>query len=55
MDVYVRQLGDNLQHDQFFSNDTIINAFKNYTTAIVSRYKDNPFVMGWYAFIVALS
>jgi mannan endo-1,4-beta-mannosidase len=49
MDVYVRQLGDNLRHDQFYTNQTLIEAFQNYTTAVVSRYKDNPFVLGWCA------
>ncbi|KAF9464694.1 glycoside hydrolase family 5 protein [Collybia nuda] len=47
MDLYVRQLGSSQHHDQFYTNDTIITAFKDYTTAIVSRYKDNPFVIGW--------
>jgi mannan endo-1,4-beta-mannosidase len=47
MDVYVRQLGMNLTHDQFFTNQTLINAFKNYITQVVSRYVNNTSVFSW--------
>lgn len=47
MDLYVRQLGDIHQHDQFFVNETIITAFMNYTTQIVSRYVNSPSVFAW--------
>jgi mannan endo-1,4-beta-mannosidase len=50
MDVYVRQLGHNLQHDSFYTDNTIMNAFNNYISQIVSRYKNNPFILGWYVF-----
>ncbi|KAK2466921.1 hypothetical protein APHAL10511_001179 [Amanita phalloides] len=47
MDVYVRQLGDLHLHDQFYLNKTLINAFKNYTTHVVKRYRDCPNVLSW--------
>ncbi|KAJ3856031.1 glycoside hydrolase family 5 protein [Lentinula lateritia] len=46
MDVYVRQFG--LQtHDEFYTNQTVLNAFMNYTTQIVTRYVDSPAVLAW--------
>ncbi|KAJ3514846.1 hypothetical protein NLJ89_g2126 [Agrocybe chaxingu] len=49
MDVYVRQLGTNTTkaHDDFFQDQTIIDAFLNYTTQVVSRYVESPAVFGW--------
>ncbi|KAG7090317.1 hypothetical protein E1B28_011914 [Marasmius oreades] len=46
MDVYVRQFGLKT-HDEFFTNKTLNDIFKNYTTQIVSRYKDSPSVFSW--------
>ncbi|KAG6827875.1 hypothetical protein H0H92_010144 [Tricholoma furcatifolium] len=47
MDTYVRNFGGPQEHDQFFTNTTLINAFMNYTTAIVTRYVNNTSVFGW--------
>ena len=47
MDTYVRHFGANKQHDDFYSDDTILEKFKNYTTTIVSRYVDSPAIFGW--------
>ena len=47
MDLYVRNLGDVHKHDQFYVNQTIIDAFKNYTTQIVSRYANEPQIIAW--------
>jgi mannan endo-1,4-beta-mannosidase len=47
MDAYVRQFGVDKKHDEFYSNQTIIDIFKNYTTNIVSRYVNSPAVFGW--------
>jgi mannan endo-1,4-beta-mannosidase len=46
MDVYVRQFGLK-NHDEFFTNKTLNDIFKNYTTQIVKRYKDSPAVFSW--------
>lgn len=46
MDVYVRQFGLK-NHDDFYTNETIISAFMNYTTSVVSRYRDSPAVLAW--------
>ncbi|KDQ60829.1 glycoside hydrolase family 5 protein [Jaapia argillacea MUCL 33604] len=47
MDVYVRQLGDKTHHDIFYSTDALVTAFKNYITAVVSRYVNSPAILGW--------
>jgi mannan endo-1,4-beta-mannosidase len=47
MDAYVRQFGGPAEHDQFFTNDTLINAFKNFTKQIVTRYANNTNVLAW--------
>jgi len=44
MDTYVRAFGLNMHHDEFYSNEMIIDAFKNYTTNIVSRNVNSS---GW--------
>ncbi|KAK7054909.1 hypothetical protein VNI00_003372 [Paramarasmius palmivorus] len=46
MDVYVRQFGLKT-HDEFYTNQTLIEAFKNYTTHVVSRYVESPAVFSW--------
>jgi len=48
MDAYVRNFGGPREHDQFFTNETLIDAFKNYTAQIVLRYRDHPNVLSWY-------
>jgi mannan endo-1,4-beta-mannosidase len=47
MDVYVREFGDNLTHDEFYSNPKIFAHFSNYTTQIVSRYINSPAILAW--------
>jgi mannan endo-1,4-beta-mannosidase len=49
MDVYVRALGISVppSHDEFYTNPTILNAFLNYTTQIVTRYVNSPAIFGW--------
>lgn len=48
MDVYVRNLGNIKEHDQFFVNQTMIDAFKNYSGIIAARYKNSPSIFAWY-------
>jgi len=45
MDAYVRQFGVHNKHDEFYTNLTIIEHFKNYTTNIVSRYINSPAIL----------
>jgi mannan endo-1,4-beta-mannosidase len=47
MDAYVRQFGVEKKHDEFYTNATIIEYFKNYTTNIVSRYVNSPAIFAW--------
>ncbi|KAG6900896.1 hypothetical protein C0993_010015 [Termitomyces sp. T159_Od127] len=47
MDTYVRNFGGPQEHDQFFTNQTLINAFMNYTTQIVTRYLNKTNVFAW--------
>ena len=48
MDAYVRNFGGPREHDQFYTNQTLIDAFISYTTQIVQRYRDHPNVLSWY-------
>lgn len=48
MDFYVRHLGGPQEHDQFFTNKTLIEAFKAYTTKVVTRYSNHPNLLAWY-------
>lgn len=45
--MYVRELGATKTHDEFYTNETIIAAFENYTTQVVSRYVNCPSVLAW--------
>lgn len=47
MDLYVRQFGLK-NHDDFYTNETLIAAFENYTTQVVSRYVNSPAIFAWY-------
>jgi len=47
MDLYVREFGSTGNHDEFYTNPTIIDAFKNYVSCIISRYQCNPTIFGW--------
>ncbi|KAJ7512588.1 glycoside hydrolase superfamily [Mycena galericulata] len=48
MDVYAAQLlGSGQFHDVFYTNPTIIAAFKTYVQAVVTRYVNEPTIMAW--------
>ena len=47
MDLYVRNFHSGGTHDDFYTDKTIIAAFKNYVSKVVSRYANNPTVLGW--------
>ncbi|KZT72191.1 glycoside hydrolase family 5 protein [Daedalea quercina L-15889] len=47
MDVYVSQLTGTDYHDYFYTNSDVIQAYKNYVSAFVSRYVDEPGIMAW--------
>ncbi|KAG6376142.1 glycoside hydrolase family 5 protein [Boletus reticuloceps] len=46
MDLYVREFGLET-HDQFYTNPSILNAFLNFTTQIVSRYVNSSAILSW--------
>ena len=47
-DVYVTQLlGSGQPHDFFYSNATVIAAYKNYVKTFVSRYVNEPTILAW--------
>ncbi|KAH7930767.1 glycoside hydrolase family 5 protein [Leucogyrophana mollusca] len=46
MDLYVRQFGLDT-HDQFYTNETILNSFLNYTTQVVQRYVNRTSIFSW--------
>ncbi|OAX44646.1 glycoside hydrolase family 5 protein, partial [Rhizopogon vinicolor AM-OR11-026] len=46
MDLYVRQFGLET-HDQFYTNDSILTSFMNYTTQVVSRYVNSPSIFSY--------
>ncbi|KAH7889702.1 glycoside hydrolase family 5 protein [Phlebopus sp. FC_14] len=46
MDLYVRQFGLET-HDQFYTNDSVLTAFMNFTTQVVSRYVNSPAIFSW--------
>ncbi|GJE97823.1 glycoside hydrolase family 5 protein [Phanerochaete sordida] len=47
MDVYVNQILGSTSHDLFYTNAQVIAAFKNYIKAFVSRYVNEPTILGW--------
>ncbi|KAG9220538.1 hypothetical protein CCMSSC00406_0003994 [Pleurotus cornucopiae] len=47
MDVYVQQLTDSTDHDLFYTDATVIAAYKNYIHAFVSRYVNEPTILAW--------
>ncbi|KII92378.1 glycoside hydrolase family 5 protein [Plicaturopsis crispa FD-325 SS-3] len=48
MDVYVNQiLGTSHFHDEFYTDATVISAFEDYVNTFVSRYVDEPTILGW--------
>ncbi|KAJ7679667.1 mannanase [Mycena rosella] len=47
-DVYAAQLlGSGQSHDVFYTNPTIIAAFKTYVQAVVTRYVNEPGILAW--------
>lgn len=46
MDVYVEQLGGS-GHSSFYTDAAIQDAYKNYVTTIVNRYKNSPAIFAW--------
>lgn len=47
MDVYVSQLSPDGTHDTFYTDPTIITAYKNYVSEFVNRYVNDPTIMAW--------
>ncbi|KAJ3986478.1 mannanase [Lentinula detonsa] len=48
MDVYVNQLlGQGSPHDYFYTNATVIAAYKNYVQTFVDRYSNEPGILAW--------
>ncbi|KAJ3795298.1 glycoside hydrolase [Lentinula aff. detonsa] len=48
MDVYVDQLlGQGQPHDYFYTNATVIAAYKNYVKTFVTRYINEPGILAW--------
>ncbi|KAF7354147.1 Mannan endo-1,4-beta-mannosidase F [Mycena venus] len=48
MDVYTAQLlGSGLPHDTFYTNPTVVAAYKAYVEAIVTRYLTEDTIMAW--------
>ncbi|KAJ7201458.1 glycoside hydrolase superfamily, partial [Mycena rebaudengoi] len=48
MDVYTAQiLGSGQFHDVFYTNPTVVAAFKTYVQAVVTRYANEPTIMAW--------
>ncbi|EGN99844.1 glycoside hydrolase family 5 protein [Serpula lacrymans var. lacrymans S7.3] len=48
MDVYVNQLvGQGQPHDYFYTNSACISAFQNYAKTFVTRYLNEPTILGW--------
>ncbi|KAF4555520.1 Cellulase (glycosyl hydrolase family 5)-like protein 1 [Elsinoe fawcettii] len=46
MDVYTVNLGGQY-HDDFYTKPEIKQAYKNYVSAFVNRYKDSPAIFAW--------
>ena len=47
IDLYVQNFHPGGTHDLFYTDNTIISAFKNYVAQVVKRYANNPTVFGW--------
>ncbi|KAF8799264.1 glycoside hydrolase family 5 protein [Phlegmacium glaucopus] len=47
MDVYVKQILGSANHDLFYTDASVIDAYKNYIEAFVGRYVDEPTIMAW--------
>ncbi|THH08393.1 hypothetical protein EW146_g9009 [Bondarzewia mesenterica] len=48
MDVYVNQIiGSGQPHDYFYTNANVVAAYKKYINTFVSRYVNEPGILGW--------
>ncbi|KAG8894601.1 hypothetical protein FRC00_008668 [Tulasnella sp. 408] len=47
MDVYVKQILGSSNHDLFYTDASVIQAFKNYIAVWVNRYKNEPTILAW--------
>ncbi|KAG8952192.1 hypothetical protein FRC03_012220 [Tulasnella sp. 419] len=47
IDTYVQQLAPGSTHDAFYTNPTVIAAFKQYLDKIVARYVNSPAIFSW--------
>jgi len=47
MDLYVRNFHPGGTHDLFYTDSTIVQAFKNYTSLIVRRYANSSAIFAW--------
>ncbi|KAG9046156.1 hypothetical protein FS837_004951 [Tulasnella sp. UAMH 9824] len=47
MDVYVKQILGSSNHDLFYTDASVIQAFKNYVAVWVNRYKNEPTILAW--------
>ncbi|KAG9046154.1 hypothetical protein FS837_004949 [Tulasnella sp. UAMH 9824] len=46
-DVYVKQILGSSNHDLFYTDASVIQAFKNYIAVWVNRYKNDPTILAW--------
>lgn len=48
MDIYVNQIvGAGSAHDLFYTNSQVMSAYMNYVKVFVSRYVNEPTILGW--------
>ncbi|KAG9024929.1 hypothetical protein FS837_005136 [Tulasnella sp. UAMH 9824] len=47
MDVYIKQIANSDNHDYFYTNSNVVQAFKNYIAVWVNRYKNEPTILAW--------
>lgn len=47
MDMYVSQLTGGSTHSDFYTNDKVMSAYKNYVKTVVTRYKSSSAVLAW--------
>ncbi|KAG6840902.1 hypothetical protein C0991_003363 [Blastosporella zonata] len=47
MDVYVKQILGSSNHDLFYTDASVQTAYKNYVKTFVTRYVNEPTILGW--------
>ncbi|KIO32315.1 glycoside hydrolase family 5 protein, partial [Tulasnella calospora MUT 4182] len=47
MDVYVTQILGSSYHDLFYTDQSVIQAFKNYVAVWINRYRNEPTILAW--------